>query len=561
MTTTTPQVKAGIYVRKSSKMSGAKAGRSLAEQERACREAATGSGFEVAEVFSEKEGTGASDRSGGKARPKWHAALRALRDGEIGALFVWEISRADRRGWAALYGQIQPLAEKGRRIVSVVDGADLLDPKQRMVNMIRAEQAHDESELLGERVSRAKASDRAAGRWLGGPLPFGMRLTADRRIEPDPETLPLARAIVDAALAGASLWAMVRTLNGDAETVESLLPFAGTPSPRGGRWNTGTLSAWLRSPSVAGLATARQRTAFSDGGRWQAVGDVLRDETGAALTVGAGILTEEEHETIRGLLAARTTETGRTTIVGAGERRAKPRETTLLAGMVYCPCGAKVAPYGVGSKYLRCSDYARGKGCQIRPSGPREAVEMYVSAEVRRLLGADLRREGPLWQAVRDAYTAAVLDESDSEVADARRKVEEARAALERAEDALADGLLSPAAFERQRDRLGKRLAVAEGDLAKATPAAGIFDPEEPWQAFERGEREASRLLIGLAVWRIYLLPSDRPGTRGVHFEPEDRIRIFFRGEMAHETQWADIADGLPEHGIGPAISGRMRAV
>lgn len=538
-----PSHAAAVYVRRSHKdvEGSSRNGRSLAEQEAEARAYADRLGLEVVEIYREREGTGASRRSG-KARPEWLRALAALEGGSsFETLIVWELSRADRRGWASLDGLVERLAEKGRRLLGV-DGTDLTDPSQRLANVIRAEIAREEAEKTGERVSRAKRAARARGTWLGGRPPFGLTTDEEGRLCPDPSTAPVARAIVDAVLGGASLWQVAKTLNGDASDPLPGIPH--TPSVRGGRWTVGTLSSWLRSPSLAGLATARAREEFSKGGRWAAVGTVLRDEEGRVLPLGTGLVSEDEHERIVRTLADRTAETGRRAAVSQAPTRSilgRGREAAHLlgAGLGRCVCGASLAIYGVTARNplgsLRCSAYALTGGCpQGKPGqGPREVVERFVLGQVWAALVFAKAADLPLWHTVLGAWRSAVAAAETEESREARADVDAARAAVERVDDAFADGVLDSAGYARQRERLTQRLYAAEARLAAAAPSSEpAFDPEEPWGVLAAWAEDPKtdvadrRRLVALAVESVTLLPAS---GRGVRFDPDTRIQIDWR--------------------------------
>jgi DNA invertase Pin-like site-specific DNA recombinase len=546
-------------------------GRSLAEQETETRAMADRLGLTVVEVFKEREGVGASRRSG-KRRPEWERALAALDHGDtFRTLLVWELSRADRRGWAVLDGMVTLLGEKGRRLLGV-DGTDLTDPARRLENVIRAEMARQEAENTAARVERAKRADRLAGRWPGGIAPFGLRIGADRRLEPDPETYPTARAIADAILKDATLWSVVQTLNGKARkpingipvlarTPEGRMPGERVRRTRAGRdievnaaWTVGSVSALLRSPSFAGLATKRARKALADGGQWAAVGNVMVDEEGRPMTVGTGVITEGERDRILRSLTARTRETGdrvsvsdtsRRSIAGVGRRG----ESLLTGGLGRCQCGASLQVYGMTAKYpqgfLRCGAYANGKGCDTLAQGPRETVERHVLSQVWAALVFARAKGLALWDAVQSAWREAVRVEESEAIRIAREDAGAATSAVERLEDLLADGLLDRAAYARQRARKAEALAAAEARLAELTPDEPVYG-DEPWDQIvawhESGNVADLRRLVSLVVREVILLPApdrgvdengQRRSTRGQRFNAAARIEILWREDAA----------------------------
>ena len=134
-------------------------------------------------------------------RPQWVRVLAELDEGaRFHTVIVWSLDRADRRGADTLALLLTKHAASGRRILGV-DGTDTGDERQRLITIIRGEVAREEAENFAKRVARTKKARRAEGRWLGGPAPYGLRVT-DGHLTPDPVTYPTARRIAETALAG-----------------------------------------------------------------------------------------------------------------------------------------------------------------------------------------------------------------------------------------------------------------------------------------------------------------------------------------------------------------------
>lgn len=505
-TTTPPDASAAIYVRRSSRTDLGK-NQSLNEQERECRALAAHLGLDVVEVYAEREGTGASRRSG-KARPEWARALADLDAGDrFHTVIVWALDRADRRGADTLAALLTKHAASGRRILGV-DGTDTSDERQRLMNIIRGEMAREEAENIAKRVSRTKASRRAGGSWLGGPAPYGLQIV-DGKLALNPATAPTARRIAEEALAGKSLWAIGQDLNEE-----------GIPSPSGGQWRTSALSQLLRSPGFAGLQSTRRRTAS---GGWAAVADVYLDpDTHRPVSVGEGIITPTERALILAVMASRTAEQAH------GKVRGRKGHATITGALIRCAsCGGRAASAGTSKQSsYRCSQMANGLACDAPFSAPRDGVDQYVAHRFLSYLAAMEPDDGRL-VGIAERWTAHVDPASVEERTAAQTALDAVDADLARARRLAVSGVLTEDEAAEEMTRLRKLRAVAAEALA-ALPAAGVdvgplldlAQSREAWEALPDDERRA---VLALAIREVRIT---RASGRGVRFKPEERVAI-----------------------------------
>lgn len=499
-----------LYLRRSHKNAegDARNGRSLAEQETELRDLASRLGLTVVEVYVEREGTGAS-RYSLKARPRWARALDDLRVGDqFRTLLVWALDRADRRGAVEIGKLLDEHADGSRRIVGA-DGTDTGDQRRRLELIIRAELAREEVDNLSRRVSRAKKYRRAEGIWLGGRPPHGLRVV-DGKLAHDPETYPVARRIADELLAGGTLWAVVKHLNDD-----------GVPSPRGGTWGVGSVSAMLRSPGFAGLQSIREKT---PSGRWQYIAEVYRDERGQAVSVGEGVITPGERARILRALEERSAALVRD---GAFGRRGDRRSGTLLGEVMVCPeCGGRTAQSGAtGKKVYRCGGYGNGKTCGGFSAPMAETDEAISLAFLARL--AALEPGDPLLEAVADAWVARVAPDDIAAREAAQDALDAARADLARIRRLVASGAFTDEDAAEVMPEARAKVAAAERALAAIPlPEADISPLLDMAQSvpafFDLPERER-RALLGLTIAKV---EASRAGTRGVRFKPAERLLI-----------------------------------
>lgn len=525
---TTPDAACALYLRRSSAKGSEAAGgsnRSLSEQEAECRRFAADRGLAVVEVYREREGTGASARSR-KARPEWTRALEDLDRGDrFETVVVWALDRADRRGADTLAALLTRHAATGRKVLGL-DGTDTSDEHSRLSTILRGEIAREEAEKIAARVARTKRARREEGRWLGGPTPYGLHVV-NGVLDHDPETYPTARErIAEPLLAGASLYSVVKALNG-----------AGVPAPRGARWRVPSVAALVRSPGWAGLQSTRRRL---PSGAWAAVADVYHSEvTGETVSVGRGVVTPSERARILDAIDARTSDAAGTRADGVLRRTGRRPATSLLGDLVACPrCGSRVSVTGnaKGHRSYRCGNAAQGAGRCDGFTAPLEALDDFVSRAFRQRLAA-LDPGDPLLDAVAEAWTMRLDPGAQAERAEAADVLAVAREALSRLQRGVLSGIFSEAEAATEAPRLRRRIAAAEEALAAVSPTVTDLSPlldtvqtEEAWSGLPVAERRA---LLALALDRVEVSPA--PG-RGVRFDPFARVVLGWREPGAEAT-------------------------
>ncbi len=465
-----PEQSAAVYVRRSSGKVGTN--RTLAEQENEARLLAAREGLEVVAVYREREGTGASARSG-KARPQWEAALADLDAGDrFHTVIVWALDRADRRGSDTLGTMLSKHAATGRRILGV-DGTDTSDPQQRLATIIRGEIAREYSEKLGDNVARTKRYRREDGLWLGGKPPWGLRVGPGLKLERDPATFPEARRAAEALLNGETLYSVVRDLNERKVTLSSGREWGSTYTRKArGRdedvvsppqqWRMSTLATIARSPGWAGLQSIRQRAVRADGtmGGWPANAEVYRSiETGEPVSIGEGVVTPEERTVIISRIEGRHGRSKAGKVVGR-----KPR-SSQLGGVLRCEtCGSPAILRRVnGRSYYKCRSVEDTPARCPGFTAPADGIEDYVVG--RALIFVSELDPGS--ELTRRAF-AEWVGETDP-VALARRRSQQvtldaAQADLERTRRLAISGVLTEEEAAAEMPRL--RAAVADAEAA-----------------------------------------------------------------------------------------------
>lgn len=191
---------AAIYVRLSSYRVG-EGSLSPEEQRRICEDWCRMSGYEVAAVYEDLDVSG-----GTLERPEMERLRGELR--RYDAVVAIKIDRLARsvQDFTRLAEEAQ---ESGCALVCVRDNLDLSTPVGRFVAHILAAFAEMELETITERIRMHKAAARAAGRWLGGPIPFGFQ-AEDGRLTMREDQAELIRQAAVLRGDGVSLGQLVR---------------------------------------------------------------------------------------------------------------------------------------------------------------------------------------------------------------------------------------------------------------------------------------------------------------------------------------------------------------
>ena len=156
-----------IYARISSDPKGAAVG--VTNQEAECRALAERLGWVVTAVYVDNDISAYS----GKPRPGYRAMLEAVKAGQVRAVLAWNPDRLHRRA-----SELEPfiaLAEAHDLAIQTVKSGDvdLTTPNGRMVARMLGAAAQAEVENTRDRIKAAKDAAAKAGKYRGGPRPFG----------------------------------------------------------------------------------------------------------------------------------------------------------------------------------------------------------------------------------------------------------------------------------------------------------------------------------------------------------------------------------------------------
>ncbi len=437
-------LRAVIYCRVSSDRAGD--GRSVEEQETACRRDCDRNGWQVVQVLVD------NDRSASRRAKRQRQAFSELNEllttGTVDVLTVWEASRMQRDldAYVALRGLCA-----GHEVRWSYNGRiyDLDNDDDRFTTGMDALVGEREAALTRKRVLRSVEARAAAGR-PHGLAHDGYRTEHDpdtgkplRRVL-DPDRSKIIREIVDRLLAGDSAYTIARNFND-----------RGLTTSKGKPWRGQNIARRAQSPTIAGLRVHR----------------------GQVLDVKAQwppIVTPEEHARLITLLSDPRRK----------QNREGPKVKYLLGGIARC--GVCDAPMRVISGY-------RSNGTRrVRYTCPtgycvQRAAEL-CDAMIERLIIARLSQPdvlNELAEATRDTgaqEAAAEVARLKARLAQARAMVDADRLSLESLADLESRTL--PRITEVERRARPKHLPSAVGEVAGPSAAAR-------WSALPMTQRRA----------------------------------------------------------------------
>lgn len=452
-------MKTAIYARISSAEEGDTLG--VERQIEDCQAEAKRRGWEVVETFIDNNVSATRT----KARPQYQRLLKAVTEGKVQAVVVWDVDRLTRS--PRELEDVIDLADKlGLSLASVGGEIDLGTPQGRMTARIKGTVARHEVEQSSRRIKR-KLEQKALDGMPHSMPGYGFRRVTEfddlgRRIGAHDEIIPeQAEVIVELAerfLAGETTGSLVRDFNE-----------RGIPGPRGNKWELWNIKRLLIRPAIAGL----------------------RDHNGVIVgkTQAGEIITPEQHERLVALL---TDPARRTNHRGPGFRH-------LLSGIATCgKCGGLMKRITRGQRthleHLAAYSCKECNGIR-RLQAP---LDEYVSALVIERLSRP------------DAVLALTSGDEEA-VKTARAELDLVNAKLATAADQFAEDIITADQLRRVTEKLRIRVAECEAKISAEMPGPSIEtlagpDAAERWN---NAAMDVKRQVVS-QLMNIRVMPSDR---------------------------------------------------
>ena len=126
-------------------------------------------------------------------RPALQQLLAACRSGSASAVVVWKLDRLSRSLRDTLTIIEDVFQPRGITLVSITENIDTSTPSGRMMLNLLASFAQLEREQDSDRVVMAHKHLARDCKYLGGHVPLGYRIDADKHYQLDPVTAPVVR--------------------------------------------------------------------------------------------------------------------------------------------------------------------------------------------------------------------------------------------------------------------------------------------------------------------------------------------------------------------------------
>lgn len=330
MTTQEPR-RAAIYTRISRDIEGS--GLGVERQLQDCQKFAGAKGYTVVDVYSDND----ISASSAKRRPDYERLLSDIEAGKIQTVIAWHIDRLHRKT-LELERYITLCQAHNVETHTVHAGhLDLSTASGRAVAKILGSIAQQESEQKAERIQRQKQQAAKAGKYLGGRIPWGWRLSGGA-IAIDPAAARFIREGTRSILEGHSLVEVTRRWAD-----------GGAVSLSGTRMNTTQVRRVLLRSRNAGLVTFH--------------GEVVSDSWPPIVTV-------QEFRAVEAKLTDRSI-----------PRQSAAKFKYLLSGIVSCWCGRYMTGFGAEATADK-PQYRRMYRCKVHQEGGR-----YVRGHAIREMG------------------------------------------------------------------------------------------------------------------------------------------------------------------------------
>lgn len=456
-------------------------GLGVQRQEADCRKLAAELGWDVVEVYQDNDTSAFS----GKPRPAYRRMVAEIEAGRIQAVLVWDVDRLTRTP-TELESVILWADQHQLALASVGGHIDLGTPQGRLTARIKGDVARHESEQMSRRLKRKHQELAAAGTHIG-PVPFGWRKTADKRLVVDEAGAAIVREAYRRLLAGESIRAIVYDW-----------AQRGITTGRGNKWQAANFRHLVLRWANCGVRTHRGREVGA--GDWPA------------------LVSREDHERVVALLSdpARKT-TNRGTEV-----------KYLLSGIAVCAeCDQ---PMQGARKHSYPASYRRADGT-LRHFTRTHPDRYRCNFHGCRKVSASMAHvDQTITDFVIDVLTlqgVEILGGDPGAAEDAQARVESLEARLSIAADQFADGDLTGDQLKRITARLTPQLDQARADQRQALPAEEFTDFAGPgaaqaWEAADVERRRAVVRILTAAGLVIRLQKAGRrSGPKAVEFNPE----------------------------------------
>jgi site-specific DNA recombinase len=464
---------AAIYARISHDPSGERLG--VQRQEADCLEEAKRRGWSIAQVYVDDDLSAYNTK---KPRPQYQRLLNDIQLGRRDGVMIWRLDRLHRQ--PRELEEFIVLCDKHRVALATVTGdVDLATSQGRLLARAWGAFAAHESEIRGERLSRASLERARCGIMHVPRRPYGFR---DDAITIKAAEAAVIREAAARLLRGESLRSICMDFNRRA-----------IPTADKALWQSPVLRRLLANPRLAGLSTYHHEVVGK--GTWKP------------------IISRRQSERIRTMLSDPRRRTGDGT-----------HGFYLLTGVLRCGrCGEPMRAAPHRTRAYGCSRDTGQKGCG-RVSIHMEALDAAFVARLYERLDS---------QALPAALKRGQL--SDAKWRKARSALAAAEARLISMARDYATGSLTRSEWRAARPALIERVnasrAALEKDRAESVVAEFVGHADQLRDAWDHVASSRRRSIAAALVEEVVVWPATTTRSRA-----DERILIWWRDEARPRT-------------------------
>ena len=414
---------------------------SIEGQVRECKEIAKKHGLMVIHEYVDKRMSGTNDE-----RPDFQRMLRDADRGLFDVVITWKNDRFARNRYdSAIYKQ--RLKRNGVKILyakeHIPDGPEGIILESMLEGMAEYYSAN-----LSQNIRRGQRENALEGKFIGGSIPLGYKLDAEKRFILDHEKAPLVLEIFERYTAGEAVVDICSDLNSRGYTTS-----------RGGKFNRSSLHRILANEKYIG------RYRFEDIETPGAVPRIISDELFQAAAVRA----------------ARNKKSRRT--------MQEARVEYMLTGKIFCGhCGEPMggswgtSKSGARHNYYVCNGRKNKKcSCRKKPERKEKLEKIIIHSVVNNIL-----KNQKVVNYIVDRCMVIQEREIDKSPADGlRRELAEAEKGLKNVMAAIEAGIITATTKDRLVE-LEERCAVLRQGIAAAEIQPPKFSREQLLFIFEK---------------------------------------------------------------------------
>lgn len=445
-------------------------------------------GITVIAEYIDRALTGTKD-----ARPDFQRMIADAAKRQFELVIVWKLDRFARNRYdSAIYKA--RLKKYGVKVVSVKENISD-SPEGIILEGMLESMAEYYSANLSQNIKRGKRESMLKGLFSGGPVPYGYKVSAEKKLIIDEKTAPAIRYMFEQYAAGVSKKEIIDELNRRGYRNEHGKPYA-----------------------VSAFQRALSNPVYTGNFRYK--GEVIPD-------LAERMIDDETFAKVQDRLK-------RTARAPAA---AKAKVNYLLQGKAYCGhCGAPMvgesgrSHTGATYNYYACAEKKKHHSCH-KKNERKDELERYIVQQTMDYILTP-RRSARVAKAVVTEYKAEF---SDTRISDCEKAIQQ----LDREMDKLVDALIDspPAARKKINERieaLDAQKSELDVELSQLRIAHGIEITEQEVRSWlntfcngDINDEDFRRRIIDVFIGSVYIY--------------DDRIIVFYNIRGGKQVTYTDL--------------------